>query len=228
VLYPDYQPLEAPLLVECPMVCSEDTKPTLPHALAAIRAGLAELRTGEHVPVDLTKVGATGHSWGGMLTAKYTAIAQAEDLPIPSAIMPAMPGCVCDFAGEVGTIPATTRVIMLVGRQDVLVRDQFARIMWSAIDQVPFDQRDFVRLTADDHGEPPLVADHGTPATDGNWGPLDTYDWYGTWKFFDALLACSFDEVGCDTALGNSPEQRFMGIWSDGVPVVEPEITNDP
>jgi len=42
------------------------------------------------------------------------------------------------------------------------------------------------------------------------------------------LLACSFDDVGCGTALGNTPEQRFMGVWSDGTPVVEAEITDQP
>jgi hypothetical protein len=29
-------------------------------------------------------------------------------------------------------------------------------------------------------------------------------------------------------ALGNTPEQRFMGTWSDGVPVTEAVVTDDP
>ena len=52
--------------------------------------------------------------------------------------------------------------------------------------------------------------------------------WGGPWKWLDALMSCSFANQHCDTALGNTPQQRFMGVWSDGVPVVEPQVTDDP
>ena len=60
------------------------------------------------------------------------------------------------------------------------------------------------------------------------FGTLDALDWYGTWKLLDALMACSFDGTWCEYALGNTPEQRFMGVWSDGVPVIELNVTDDP
>ena len=41
-------------------------------------------------------------------------------------------------------------------------------------------------------------------------------------------MTCSFANEDCEFALGNTPEQRFMGTWSDGVPVAEPIITDDP
>jgi hypothetical protein len=28
--------------------------------------------------------------------------------------------------------------------------------------------------------------------------------------------------------LGNTPQQRFMGVWSDGVPVKELKVTDQP
>ena len=42
----------------------------------------------------------------------------------------------------------------------------------------------------------------------------------------DALFACAFDGTWCEFALGNTPGQRSMGTWSDGVPVVEMQVTH--
>jgi pimeloyl-ACP methyl ester carboxylesterase len=222
VLYPDFDELFG---IE---PTSEDQRLNLSYMLAGIRDGLAELEAGEHVAVDLAKVAAVGHSFGGMLAAKYAAIAAAEGLPAPSAIMPVMPGCECPFAIEVGTIPATTRVIMLTSRQDSDAGERWSKPMWDAMTLVPLEQRDYVLLWSDWHGEPNLVVSHATPATHAEWDPLDALDWYGTWKLFDLLSDCSFFGTDCDAALGNTPEQRFMGTWSDGVPVAEPTVTDEP
>ena len=59
-------------------------------------------------------------------------------------------------------------------------------------------------------------------------GALDAFDWYGTWKWFDALMSCSFANQDCQVAFGNAPEQRFMGTWSDDVPVTEAEVLANP
>ena len=50
---------------------------------------------------------------------------------------------------------------------------------------------------------------------------VNALDYYGLWKIFDALCEAGFYDRGIDKALGNTPEQRFMGVWSDGVPVKE-------
>jgi hypothetical protein len=42
----------------------------------------------------------------------------------------------------------------------------------------------------------------------------------------DALCDAAFHSRHREYALGGTPEQRFMGFWSDGRPVVEPEITD--
>ncbi|MGD9712319.1 MAG: hypothetical protein AB7V46_09665 [Thermomicrobiales bacterium] len=228
VVYPDFQPIDDILLELCPSVCSEDERPTLPFALAAIRGAMTELATGDHVDVDMAKVAATGQSWGAVLSVKYAAVAADEGLPVPSAVMPAMPACICDFASELQTVPASTRVIVLVGRDDVF-GEELSQAIWSSMTDVAPEHRDYVRLSTDAHGMPSLVADHVLAATSPEWGAvLDAYDWYGPWKFFDLLTDCALSNTGCEAALGNTPEQRFMGIWSDGVPVIEPEITKDP
>src|SRR4051794_10482422 len=82
-------------------------------------------------------------------------------------------------------------------------------------------------IVPDTHPDSPLKPDHPLPATT-LWGPLDAYDWYGMWKWLDALMSCSSAGHACNAASGNTPQQRFLGTWSDGVPVTEPQVRDAP
>ncbi len=120
-----------------------------------------------------------------------------------------------------------TRALVLVGDYDVAVRTGAQEIgEWLA--PLPAEQRDVVTLSSDDHGEPALLADHFVPLTNGLDVSLDALDWYGTWELTDALMACAFDGEWCEVALGNPPEQRFMGTWSDGAPVQALVVSDEP
>jgi pimeloyl-ACP methyl ester carboxylesterase len=57
---------------------------------------------------------------------------------------------------------------------------------------------------------------------------VNALDYYGTWKLFDALTDAAFTGKNREYALGNTPQQRFMGVWSDGVPVKELRVTDKP
>jgi pimeloyl-ACP methyl ester carboxylesterase len=57
---------------------------------------------------------------------------------------------------------------------------------------------------------------------------INALDYYGTWKLFDALCDAAFYGKNREYALGNTKEQRFMGLWSDGVPVKELKVTDTP
>ena len=57
---------------------------------------------------------------------------------------------------------------------------------------------------------------------------VNALDFYGTWKLFDALCDAAFFGKNREYALGNTPQQRFMGVWSDGVPVKELKVTDKP
>ncbi len=57
---------------------------------------------------------------------------------------------------------------------------------------------------------------------------IDAMDYYGTWKLFDALTDAAFHGKNRDIALGNTPQQKFMGKWSNGVPVKELIVTEKP
>ena len=91
-----------------------------------------------------------------------------------------------------------------------------------------------------DNGEGDLTARRsgqtgaGTPI-DGQTGressrtpSIDALDYYGTWKLFDALCDAAFYARNREFALGNTPQQRFMGKWSDGVAVKELFVTDNP
>ena len=57
---------------------------------------------------------------------------------------------------------------------------------------------------------------------------VNALDFYGTWKLFDGLCDAAFNGKNREYALGNTPQQRFMGRWSDGVPVKELKVTDKP
>ena len=57
---------------------------------------------------------------------------------------------------------------------------------------------------------------------------VNALDFYGTWKLFDGLCDAAFYNKNREYALGNTAQQRFMGIWSDGVPVKELKVTDKP
>jgi hypothetical protein len=56
---------------------------------------------------------------------------------------------------------------------------------------------------------------------------VDALNYYGYWKLLDGLLDAAFRGTNRAYALGNTPEQRFMGRWSDGTPVAE-LVVGDP
>jgi len=228
VVYPDYQTLN-------PFETGFDA--FQPNALAGVRAALAELKTTTRIRPDLSRVAVVGHSLGGVLAANYAAIAAQENLPVPTVLLAVEPGG-CEGCGEVrrgGTpladlaaIPASTHALVIVGEDDDIVGERAARRIWADLTTVPLDRRDYVTLPSDHRGFPPLRATHLMPQTAGLGGAEDALDWYGTWKLLDALIACAFADDWCATALGDTPEQRFMGLWSDGEPVTEAGVTDEP
>ena len=197
-----------------------------------VRSGLETLER-EGVPVDVTRVAVVGHSLGGVLAVDYAASAAATGLPIPAAVMGVAPAClpeeVACLGADPSAIPATTRVLLVTEADDFdpTVPRAVERI-WAGLEGVPRDNRDMVRLVTDAHGRPPLLATHVQAFADHDHNPPDAFDWYGTWKWLDALMGCAFDGEWCEVALGNTPEQRFMGTWSDAVPVAEPLVTDAP
>ena len=57
---------------------------------------------------------------------------------------------------------------------------------------------------------------------------INALDFYGYWKLFDGLTDAAFYGKNREFAFGNTPQQRFMGTWSDGVPVKELKVMTGP
>jgi pimeloyl-ACP methyl ester carboxylesterase len=199
----------------------------------AVRVALSTIGNDQHPPVDKTRIAVVGHSYGGMLAINFAAAAPAAGLPVAVAVMSALPGCggCTDPIADPAPISHSASTLILVAADDKIVGDRLAHLIWAKLDTITLAHRGYVTIASDSHGVPPLIANHELPATApfaGFDGVLDVLDWYGTWKLFDALLACSFADQDCSVAFGGSAEQLFMGNWSDGVPVRPLSATDHP
>ncbi len=224
----------------------------LPNAVAAVKAAIEALQADTGPRPDLDRFAIVGHSLGAMLGPNMAATASSTGLPPAKAIMSVEPGYTTDVVGatgalveDLGQIPAGTLLLTVAGDTDRLVGDTGARRIYRETTQIAAADKDFVIIRSDDHGVPSLVANHFAPLSFvdgaragllGGFGPRasrveiqyapDALDYYGFWKLLDALTDAAFYGTHREYALGDTPEQRFMGRWSDGVPVRE-LVVND-
>ena len=174
-----------------------------------------------------------GHSAGGITAANIAATYDDYDLDPPLALTclapgrgrePELPIPIEDY----GNIPSEIKMLIIIGNQDNAAKDH-GKYIWDNAPQIPDDQKDWLLLKTDDHGtldgSQILVADHYAPLANYTL-PEDAFDWYGYWKWSTALCNFAFYGTDEDYALGGTELQRFMGTWSDGVDVTQPEVTD--
>jgi acetyl esterase/lipase len=204
-----------------------------------------------HVKPQMDHWAAVGHSVGGLLVANVSALASESGLPQIKAVMSTEPGKTTTGSGQpfVGLvdmkkIPSSTLLLAVAGDQDKLVGKIDALRIFRESTTVAPENKNFVLVRSDSHGTPALVANHLAPVApslaynDGGDTAaashpslrhpsmmVDALDYYAFWKLFDGLSEAAFDGTDRQYALGNTPEQRFMGKWSDGTPVKELEVT---
>ncbi|HEY2707401.1 MAG TPA: alpha/beta hydrolase [Caulobacteraceae bacterium] len=199
-----------------------------PNALAAVKAAILRLQTEPgHVRPDLTRFALVGHSMGGPISANLAADWQADGLPQPRALMALEPGKTWGREprfrlSNLAQIPAGTLLITEAGDRDIVVGDTDAKRIFNEATSVRAADKNFVTLVSDDHGSPALLATH-LGAVGRN-----ALAYYGVWKLFDGLTDAAFYGKNREYALGNTAAQRFMGVWSDGVPVKELVVTQGP
>ncbi len=235
-----------------------------PNAIAAVKDAVHRLQTERgHVTPDFSKFATVGHSLGGLLAANVAALAKESNLPRVRAVMSVEPGItespINVPLADLKKIPAETLLLAIAGDQDGLVRDTDAKRIYYESARVPAQNKDFITLVSDSHGQPALQASHRAPtaidkdydsgesvggAPAGSPDPIgnaqisrrvrpetmlvNALDYYGTWKLFDGLIDAAFTGKNREYALGNTRQQRFMGVWSDGVPVKELKVTDKP
>jgi dienelactone hydrolase len=236
VVYPNYQDS---LLTR--------TERFLPNAIAGIHAALDELQSSPVQP-DFSRLAIVGHSAGALLSAEVAARAAADNLPAFQVVMPVEPGD-GDRGGargstipsiDIGDLPVSTLFVVIVGAEDHLAGEELGLRLYDQAVRVPHANKNVLELQSDYHGTPVLIANHAAPAAildpraedtvnDAsrrfpqrdvrNKDSIDAIDWYGPWKLFDALCDAAFSGIHRDMALGGTPKQLGMGVWSDGVAV---------
>lgn len=198
------------------------------NAIQSVKDAIQELENGNHVRPQLDKFAIVGHSLGGGITAYMAAEALDSDLPVPKAIMPVQPAIPFGSAVDLGKIPNETLMVVVVGQNDTVVGNKSGKTIFYNSIQIPLSQKDFVIQVTDTYGKPDLIADHIAPVCLPFLGSVNAMDYYSTWKLFDALTDYAFYGINGEYCLGNTSQQRFMGLWSDGTPVKELIVTDTP
>jgi hypothetical protein len=198
------------------------------NAIQAVKDALVELENGNHVTPELDNFAIVGHSLGGGITAYMAASASEVGIPKPKAIMPVQPIIPYGPAVDLSKIPNDTLMVVVVGQNDTVVGNKSGITIFYNSTQIPISQKDFVIQITDTYGEPDLVADHIAPLCFPFFKTVNAMDYYSTWKLFDALTDYAFYGINGEYCLGNTSQQRFMGLWSDDTPVKELVVTDTP
>lgn len=205
------------------------------NAAKGIRDALKALEQDGHVRPRTEKVAYIAHSYGGVIVSNLAVHWEKYDIPKPASILLCEPGSgpfkgarLSDYSG----IPSDISMVVVVGEDDYVVGDEFGRLVFETAVNTP--QRNLVvqRRDRDTLGRRWVLASHSEPYSydlDFDTGVrnytskrvlmtsrLNEVDFNCYWKFGDALM--DHTRHGCNEhiAFGNTPEQCYLGCWSDG------------
>jgi dienelactone hydrolase len=196
--------------------------------LAGLRAAMRALARPGHVRPRWDNLVLVGHSVGGNMAAQLAADTGSAHLPRPKGVFAVQPRLEDQASMRVlAGIPRSSLMLVLAGDRDDRVGQEGPKALWAALGHLPAASKDYVLVRSDEHGTPTLVADHFLPLS-ASANSADALDFYGPWKLLDGLQACATARRDCRYALGGTAEQRFMGRWSDGVPVTPLQVTDAP
>ena len=178
-----------------------------------------------------------GHSLGGYLAMGVAAWANEQEpmiliVPRPQALVMIEPGGWHVLpTPKMYKVRPETRLLILAADEDTTVCKETAINIWNSVSQIPPENKDFLFLLSDHHGQPEQIANHFFPNTSGygDTAALDGRDFYVTFKLAVGALNCVFTGRDCAYAFGNgSQEQLGMGKWSDGVDRIPMVWLEDP
>ena len=244
VIYPRWQ---TGVATPCPG--PYDIQPCIDSATTAIHSAIAYLHAHPRpVQPRLNETSYFGFSFGGIITANMTNRWKALHLPKPRAIFlddPHDGGLTGNnepaLDRSLAGIPSTTKFVCHAGADGVIsgtdatgqsLKNASCNAVFPKIGQIPQANKSLVLTSDDSHGHPGLQAIHGVCAGSGapdttpavGHSPVDAYDWGFCWRSFDALRACALYGTDCNYALGDTPQNRYIGTWSDGVPIIALKI----
>jgi uncharacterized protein (TIGR03437 family) len=186
-----------------------------------IFAGFEEAVNRYGASFDLSRAGYVGHSYGGAASLSMALRGLERGWGKDGLFIFTMaPWYYFEVSlAQFVRFPQHAKVIVQVYEQDAVCDHRVAKELFDRIN-LPASEKDFVMLMREERLGYTLEAGHGTPTG----SDPDAHDFYGIYRLVDALADYAFtgEQEGKRIALGNgSPEQRFMGSWSDGKPVRE-------
>jgi acetyl esterase/lipase len=214
-----------------------------PNAIIGLQDALSELQTNPNrVKPRMQNYAIIGHSYGGVITSNMVTEYASYGIPKPKCFMLCQPGTGGLNSGRLNSyanMDTDYNALIVVGDDDIIVGDVFGREIMDSTN-IPTSRKNFITHFLDNNGFPNLEASHNEPlSTNLNYdggttstvitggylaSKTDAVDYYCYWKLADALLNCTFYNTDCEYAFGDTPEQRYMGEWSDGTSVVELQV----
>ncbi len=231
VIYPRYQK----------NVYSPKPKKFSTNVSQAIRDALVKMENGNFIKPIIRNFAMVGHSYGGVITADLAVNFENHNIPKPVAILLCSPGSGPFKGGLLDSyeaMPADLKMVVMVSEDDKIVGDKFGKKVFETATNVI--ERNYIIQFRDNSTRPAHKAGHNESYSidmDFDNGKRNSttrralrrantnnVDYYGYWKIFDALLECSRSNENCEYALGNTPEQKFLGLNSSNQPLIELEV----
>jgi hypothetical protein len=219
VVYPRWQ-----TGIFSPCAGSTNLEQCMTSAKNGVKGGIAYLQANSsRVQPQLDKTSYFGFSFGGLITANLANRWSSLGLPQPRLVFLDDPtdGSATEntFDSSMAGIPAATLVQCHIGSQGITSESGKSMAscnkLFPKLGHIPVSNKNLVMLYPDSHGTPATNSKHGVSQPT----PTDAYDWYFVWKVFDAMRNCAFSGADCQYAMGDTPEHRSTGVWSDGVPI---------
>ena len=225
VIYPRWQ-----TDVSTPCPGPFDIEPCMTSAVNGIRGALAYLRASpSRVQPQLAMTSYFGFSFGGIITVNLANRYRSLGLPTPRVVFLDDPhdGGLNGFNepavdATLTGIPSSVLLVCHVGAEGVISEpnkaDSSCNSIYPKLGSIPKVNKSLVLTEPDAHGAPALSSKHGV--CQALRGHADAYDWNFCWKVWDALQSTAYYHgPNRRYALGNTPEQRSNGVWSDSIPI---------
>jgi hypothetical protein len=184
--------------------------------------------------IDTSRIGIVGHSWGGGAVPAIGWHCFIENQwGANGAFMYIMAPWFSHFIHqeELEAFPPHVRLIMEIFHDDNVNDPRMALDIFDNIG-IPDSQKVFVELFSDSMPGYRLSANHATPyGALGKGGREDALDFYGIYKFIDAISEYVFSGSVSAREIAMGPgtsAQGFMGGWPDKRPVTECSVTHKP
>jgi pimeloyl-ACP methyl ester carboxylesterase len=208
-------------------------------AASGIRRALAHLKQNSEVPIFYDRPVLIGHSYGATLAAQCAMEWETCGLQVPAGLMACQMGVNLFRGGRIrdwNGFPDSLQILIVEGKGDLFVGGRSSKRLHRAAPQAGRCER--LLLRPDRHGSPSIRSGHRSchapyPAFDNGvrtfsaWYALhrvrtDAADFFGYWKWSEALIDCSLMGVHCEWAFGGTETQLSLGRWSDSIPVRRP------